>query len=69
MKTRSQSIQDNKQLYNVIIDFDGASAAWRSNKKTIGNGNYKYICLVETCCKSCYKDLPYCWQHRKFKKE
>jgi hypothetical protein len=28
----------------VNIDFDEASAAWRANKKSTGNGCYKYIC-------------------------
>jgi len=32
--------------YEVNIDFDGASAAWKSNKKSIGNGEYKYICRL-----------------------
>ena len=75
MKTRSQTRQE-KQTYNRIeevnIDFDAASVAWRSNKKSIGNGQYKYICIYSTsankngikCGKSCYKELSYCWQHR-----
>lgn len=69
MKTRSQVRQEKQQLYEVNIDFDAASAAWRSNKKSIGNGQYKYICTSvnknnSVCGKSCYKDLSYCWQHR-----
>jgi len=74
MKTRSQTKQLTKEIQNVDfevdIDFDGASEAWRSNKKSIGNGSYKYICSVEKngkkCGKSCYKELLYCWQHRKY---
>jgi hypothetical protein len=31
-----------KPLYDVDIDFDEASEAWRSNKISIGNGQYKY---------------------------
>jgi len=73
MKTRSQTKQLTKEIQNVDfevdIDFDGASEAWRSNKKSIGNGSYKYICSVEKnrkrCGKSCYKQILYCWQHRK----
>lgn len=66
MKTRSQ---EKKQLYEVTIDFDGASEAWHYNKKSIGNGQYKYICTLTNknnaiCGKSCYKQLSYCWQHR-----
>ena len=30
--------------YAVDIDFDEASRAWKSNKKSIGNGSYKYMC-------------------------
>ena len=30
--------------YDVNIDFDGASSAWLSNKKLMGNGFYKYVC-------------------------
>jgi hypothetical protein len=29
-------------LYDVDIDFDEASIAWRANKKSIGNGQFKY---------------------------
>lgn len=76
-KTRSQTKKEQelnetlvkpKQLYEVNIDFDEASKAWHANKKSIGNGQYKYICTVEKngikCGKSCYKDLSYCWIHR-----
>lgn len=70
MKTRSQSKLEKQQLYEVNIDFDDASMAWRSNKKSIGNGSYKYICSHEKngtiCGKSCYKTLSYCWQHRNY---
>jgi hypothetical protein len=65
MKTRSQN---KKQIYEVNIDFVGASESWRTNKTSVGNGCYKYICTVEKngikCGKSCYKELLYCWQHR-----
>jgi hypothetical protein len=57
-----------KQLYEVNIDFDEASQAWHANKKSIGNGHYKYICTFKKndikCGKNCYKDLSYCWIHR-----
>ena len=75
-KTRSQTkkereLKEVKQLYEVNIDFDEASRAWMSNKKSIGNGHYKYICTVEkngsSCGKSCYKNLLYCWIHRNTK--
>ena len=35
--------QDENGLYEVNIDFDDASKAWRANKKSIGNGQYVYI--------------------------
>jgi len=53
MKTRSQTKQESFQLeYNFVIDidFDSASEAWKANKKSIGNGSYKYVC--STICKS-----------------
>ena len=81
VKTRSQTKKEQelngalliqprevKQLYEVNIDFDEASRAWNANKKSIGNGHYKYICTIGKnglqCGKSCYKDLSYCWIHR-----
>jgi hypothetical protein len=69
MKTRSQLTNKINQL-KVDIDFDDAIKEWRTNKKSIGNGSYKYICPVTKndikCGKSCYKELVYCWQHRKY---
>ena len=44
MNTRSQTKYNNSALYEVNIDFDEASAAWRSNKKPVGDGTFKYIC-------------------------
>jgi len=29
----------------VDINFDEASTAWKLNKKSIGNGCYKYVCV------------------------
>lgn len=43
MDTRSQTTYKNNALFEVNIDFDEASEAWRANKKYIGNGSYKYI--------------------------
>jgi hypothetical protein len=43
MNTRSQTTYEKNTLYEVNIDFDEASEAWRANKKYIGNGCYKYI--------------------------
>ena len=57
-------------IYEVNIDFDEASAAWKENKKSIGNGQYKYVCIKDKidgnkCGKVCYKDNECCWIHRK----
>ena len=41
MKTRGQC---KKQELEVNIDFDEASFHWKANKKSIGNGQYTYIC-------------------------
>jgi len=66
MKTRSQT--QNTVLYEVNIDFDEASKAWRQNKKHLGNCQYKYVCPYEKkdgapCGKACYKQSQYCWTH------
>jgi hypothetical protein len=45
MQTRSQTKYEALTKYEVNIDFDGASKAWKANKKSIGNGQYKYISI------------------------
>jgi hypothetical protein len=76
MKTRSQSKKENHivkevpQLYEVNIDFDEASEAWRANKKSIGNGSYKYLCAKisknNNCCPNkCLHGEDYCKTHLK----
>ena len=56
MKTRSQTKYEISALYEVKIDFDEASEAWKANKKYIGNGTYKYVCAKRgknnNCCVS-----------------
>jgi len=57
-------------LYKVEIDFDDASTQWKTNKKSIGNGSYKYICEKKLSTnRNCKKDAcsgsPYCSMHRK----
>jgi hypothetical protein len=32
----------HQNLYEVDIDFDSASAAWRANKRSMGDGSFKY---------------------------
>ena len=70
MNTRSQTKYDNSALYEVNIDFDEASAAWRSNKKPIGDGTFKYICCGITktgnkCTKEPLQNSEYCKIHTK----
>jgi len=75
MKTRSQSKKENEQTtyvgkYSVEIDFDGASQAWRANKKELPNGCYGYICGYITmsgkkCCRKPTKDKIRCSIHHK----
>ena len=74
--TRS-STKLTKSILEVNIDFDDASSEWNKNKRSIGNGHYKYICPIITnkssdtkiqcnkvCNKVCYKDNDKCWIHR-----
>jgi hypothetical protein len=34
--------QIHQNIYEVDIDFDLASAAWRANKRSTGDGSFKY---------------------------
>ena len=69
MKTRSQTKYENSALFEVNIDFDGASEAWKANKKSIGNGMYKYVCEQKskngrnTCTAKCLPGEIYCKKH------
>jgi hypothetical protein len=53
----------------VDIDFDEASKAWRENKKSIGNGSFKYICCADKngkkCGVKCMDREIYCRSHYK----
>jgi hypothetical protein len=33
-----------KRIYEVEIDFDEASRAWRANKRRVGEGHFQYFC-------------------------
>jgi hypothetical protein len=75
MQTRSQTKikSQSKYLYEVNIDFDGASEAWKANKKSIGNGSYKYICSIlkangEKCGIKCIPNEDCCKRHIKISK-
>ena len=58
------------QQYAVDIDFDGASTAWKLNKKSTGNGTYKYICVKiaktgNQCKNDSLRGCEYCRYHNK----
>ena len=70
MQTRSQTKYNYSILYEVNIDFDGASQAWKENKRSIGNGSYKYICCIlnkngKKCGIKCLTNEIYCKVHYK----
>ena len=73
MQTRSQTrelsenVEQIRQNYfiphlvqprlRVEIDFDDASKAWMANKKSLGNGCYKYTCIkITKTGKKCKND-------------
>jgi hypothetical protein len=76
MNTRTQSkkikenlINQTTTLYTVEINFDEAINSWRANKKSIGNGHYKYICLQKTktgnqCKRESLKFCDHCKMHQ-----
>jgi hypothetical protein len=58
------------EQYTVDIDFDDASTVWKLNKKSTGNGTYKYICVkIAKTGKQCKNDslrgCEYCRYHNK----
>ncbi len=59
-------------IYEVNIDFDDAIREWNRNKKRVDQ-SYVYICgemtKKGTCCQNKqYKNLEFCYIHRKNKK-
>jgi len=62
--------EPQKQELKFVIDFDEASKAWRENKKSIGNGHYKYICCQTTktgkkCNRVSMPSVDFCKMHAK----
>ena len=56
--------------FNIDINFDEASAAWMENKRSIGNGSYKYCCIASTkagskCKNKPLNDCSFCRIHEK----
>jgi hypothetical protein len=55
------------------VDFDEASTAWKLNKKSIGNGCYKYVCVKvkkngHQCKNYSLKNCEHCKFHSTFRK-
>jgi hypothetical protein len=80
MQTRSQTQQSLEKIVpkscqhplfgKVDIDFDDASKCWKLNKKSIGNGCYKYICtkIIKTgkqCKNDSLRNCEWCRFHNK----
>ena len=73
MQTRSMTKNTTNTplyVYEVNIDFDEASVCWKSNKKYMGNGEYKYICNQNTnsrntCKRERLPGYEYCKIHNK----
>ena len=68
-KEKENLINQNTPLYTVEINFDEAIDAWRANKKSIGNGHYKYICIQKTktgnqCKRESLKFCDHCKMHQ-----
>ena len=70
MQTKNKTTNENSAIYEVNIDFNEASEAWKSNKKSIGNGSYKYVCAKRNknngyCLLKCLSGEIYCKTHLK----
>lgn len=64
-----QSVPPVTQLFEVNIDFDEASRAWRANKRSMGNGTYKYTCekMISSgrkCSKDAWNNSGVCSTHK-----
>ena len=60
---RLPNINKNVQKYDVDIDFDEASRAWRSNKLLVGEGHFAYKCA--SCNRRAVKGSEMCGIHRR----
>jgi|LakMenEpi03Aug12_release.lakeMendotaPanAssembly.Ray.scaffolds.fasta_scaffold683934_2 hypothetical protein len=65
-------MQHTNDTYEVHIDFNESSIFWRQNKKSIGNGMYKYICPCITkkghiCGNVTWKNEECCYIHSSLK--
>ena len=69
-----EDLNEHISLYNINIDFDDSSKAWRENKLSIGNGNFRYLCKKRgrnnnLCIKNCLKGEEYCYIHSNMSKK
>lgn len=60
---RLPKIHATVQTYEVDIDFDEASRAWRSNKLLVGEGHFAYKCA--SCNRRAVKGSEMCGIHRR----
>jgi len=60
-----QKPSSNIWEYEVNIDFDEASAAWKANKKSTGGGCYRYICKHgnKNCKRNPIPGCEFCSKH------
>lgn len=69
MITNNANIESIHLYMYELIDFDEASDCWKSNKKYMGNGQYKYICNQNTnsrnpCKRESLSGYEYCKMHK-----
>jgi len=62
-RLRQPKIHEPVQKYDVDIDFDEASRAWRSNKLLVGEGHFAYKC--SSCNRRAVKGSEMCGIHRR----
>jgi hypothetical protein len=65
--SKNEELNSETKL-EFIYDFDYASECWKSNKKYVGNGCYKYICQGVTkknkpCVRTALQGELYCKMH------
>jgi hypothetical protein len=65
-----KKVMPKQTFLKVDIDFEDASKCWKSNKKSIGNGCYKYICTKITkkdkqCKNDSLRNCEWCRFHNK----
>jgi len=72
-KTEALDLAPPFSKVELKVDFDEASTAWKLNKKSIGNGCYKYVCVKvkkngHQCKNDSLKNCEHCKFHSTFRK-